>query len=461
MTITKPQPPLAPGLPILGNVRELSKDLIGFVVEQYRQLGPIFRIRALNQEMVVLAGPEANLFVIQEGADKFTSREVWGPYGQEFEVDDYVQDIDGEPHNRYRKILKRGYSSSMMLSNVPLLVNIAQKVIDKYPVGEEVPALYLLRLIVTEQLGTLLANHAAGDDLQNLITTTSVALNVHVVEKAPSILLRLPGYQRARRRFLALGREIIEEHLTQTRAQPDLIDDLLEASHDPANQDLLGSESQLIFSALGPFIAGLDTVANECTFMLYALLHHPDVLAQCVAEADQLFAEGVPDAAKLRSIHVLHDAMMETLRRYAIAPAITRNAAKDFEFAGYRVEKGQKIIIASTASHFMPDVFPDPYKFDITRYSEPRSEHKKKGAYAPFGIGTHLCLGAGAAEIQIALVMASLLHMVNVEQIDPQMKLPIKNNPTPTLGYKFRVRIRERRHRVAIEPVPELDASPS
>ena len=113
-----------------------------------------------------MAGPEANLFVTQEGADKFTSREVWGPYGQEFEVGDYVQDIDGEPHNRYRKILKRGYSSSMMLSNLPLLVGIAQKVMDKYPVGEEVPALYLLRLIVTEQLGTLLANHAAGDDLQ-------------------------------------------------------------------------------------------------------------------------------------------------------------------------------------------------------------------------------------------------------------------------------------------------------
>src|SRR4051812_38341810 len=98
------QPPLAHGLPILGNAAAMSKDLIGFVIEQYRLLGPIFRIRALNREMIVMAGPEANLFVAQEGLDKFTSREVWGPYGREFEVEDYVQNIDGEPHNRLRKI---------------------------------------------------------------------------------------------------------------------------------------------------------------------------------------------------------------------------------------------------------------------------------------------------------------------------------------------------------------------
>jgi cytochrome P450 len=433
----------------------ISKDLIGFVVEQYHRYGPIFRIRALNKDMVVMAGPEANAFVTQEGADKLSSREVWGPYGQEFEVGDYIQDIDGEQHNRFRKILKRGYSPSMMLSNPAMLVNIAQNVINKYPVGEEVPALYLLRLIVTEQLGTLLANHAAGADLQALITATAMSLNVYVVEKAPAITLRAPGYQRARRRFLELGREILKEHRTGTRAQPDLVDDILAASQEPANQDILGSESQLVFSALGPFIAGLDTVANECTFMLYALLEHPDVMEQCVAEADEIFAEGLPDPAKLRSIHFIHDAMMETLRRYAIAPALTRTAAKDFEFAGYRVEKGQRIIIATTAAHFMPEVFPDPYKFDITRYSEPRNEHKKKGAYAPFGVGAHTCLGAGAAEIQIALVMASVLHMVRFERADSRGELPIRNNPTPTFGYDFQVRIAERRHVIPIDSVLE------
>ena len=81
--------------------------------------------------------------------------------------------------------------------------------------------------------------------------------------------------------------------------------------------------------------------------------------------------------------------MMETLRLYSIAPAVTRTAAQGFVFAGYRVKKGQNMILASTASHFLPELFPEPHTFDISRYSESRREHKKRGAYAPFGIGTH------------------------------------------------------------------------
>ena len=300
----------------------------------------------------------------------------------------------------------------------------------------------------------LLASHAIGDDLQTLITATAVALNVYLVEKAPKIMLRYPKYQRARRRFFwRSGQEILDAHDRSVRAEPDLVDDILAASHEPQNQDILGKREQIVMAALGPFIAGLDTVANECTFMLYALLRQPDLLAQCVAEADQLFAEGVPTAAKLRSLDVLHDAMMETLRRYPIAPAVTRIADKDFEFAGCQVKAGQKVMLASTVAHFLPELYADPLRFDVTRYHEPRNEHKQRGAYAPFGVGTHTCLGAGAAELQIGFVVASLLHMVRIEAVDPLDSLPIKSNPTLTLGYRFRVRIAERRHRVAVDPV--------
>jgi len=71
-----PLPPRVPGLPILGNALDMANDIIGFCVTQYRARGPIFSIRALNREMVVLAGPEANLFITQHGADKFSARNV-------------------------------------------------------------------------------------------------------------------------------------------------------------------------------------------------------------------------------------------------------------------------------------------------------------------------------------------------------------------------------------------------
>ncbi len=445
-----PLPPLVPGLPLLGNATDLSKDLIGFAVEQYKRVGPIFRVRALNQEFVVLAGPEANVFITQEGADKLSSREVWEPYGQEFGVKDYQQDVDGEPHLRVRKLLKKAYSASTLMSDIPMLLDITQNVVERFQNAREISALYLFRCIVTEQLGRALANYAPGENLENMITTVRMSLNARVLKQTPAFMLKLPHYQRAKRAFLQMGRTMLAEHRAQSRPQPDLVDEILAASQRPDFQDLFGDENQVLFASLGPFVAGLDTVSNECTFMLYELLNHPNVLAQCVEEADALFAAGIPAFKDLQSLHVLHHAMMETLRLHSIGPAITRNAAKTFEFAGFRVEKGQSLIIATTVSHFLPNLFADPHTFDITRYDPPRKEHKQRGAYAPFGIGTHLCLGAGAAEAQIALVLATLFHLARLEQVNPTARLRIRNDPTPTFGNAFRVRIAERRHTLAI-----------
>lgn len=446
---TLPPPPLVSGLPILGNTLDMANDIIGFCVKQYKAVGPIFRIRALNQEMVVLAGPEANTFITQEGADKFRSYESWAPLGMELGTDYYLQSIDGEDHTQFRKIMKRGFSPGMMLSNLPLLVDIAQKAIDRLPIGTEMSALQFFRLIVTEQLGQMLANRSVGDDLSTITEFIGTALKVKVTKTSPAFVLKLPAYRRARQRMIDLGHEIIIEHENSTRSQPDLIDDILTAR--PKFPGFFDTDAQMIQVAIAPFIAGLDTAANECAFLLYALSNHPDILQRCIDEADALFANGVPLPEQLRALDVIHYSMMETLRMYSIAPGVTRNAAKRFTFAGHQVEEGQSIFLASTVSHFLPELFKDPQKFDITRYTAPRNEHKQRGAFSPFGIGTHTCLGAGAAEFQIMLAIATVLHLVRLEPLHNGKTLKIKNDPTPTLGNRFRIRIAERRHRLNVD----------
>ncbi len=175
-------PRLARGWPLLGNALAMRQDLVTFLVEQYKQLGPIFRVRALNQEFVVLAGPEANTFVTQQGADVFRSHELWHEFGCEFGAPHHLSAIDGEPHARLRKLFKPAYSVSRLLSDISLLVDIEQNVLNNFQVGEEVAALYLFRLIVTQQLGKALANAMPGENLQHIITSLRVALNVHVTK---------------------------------------------------------------------------------------------------------------------------------------------------------------------------------------------------------------------------------------------------------------------------------------
>ncbi|MGO8949828.1 MAG: cytochrome P450 [Ktedonobacterales bacterium] len=448
----RPLAPLVRGWPVLGSTWNMMNQMIPFLVKTYQQLGPIFRVRALNQELVIMAGPEANSFVAQQGADIFSSHHAWAKFTNEFGVDLSILNADGEQHARLRKFFKHDFSATNLMSDIPDLINIAQLILDRLNVGEEISALTLFRSIVTEQLGRTLAHYSPAGELDDMVRTVHTALNVYAFGQWPKWMVRLPAYQRSKRCYLNVGQTIVAQHRENSRARPDLVDTALRASRDDAYHFAFGTEEQIVFMALSPFVAGLDTVTNECTFMLYALLHHPNVLEQCRQDADRIFADGVPDLNQLKSAHALHHAMMETLRCYAIAPGVDRTATQTFEFAGYRVEQGQRVFLASTVAHFLPELYADPLKFDITRYDEPRKEHQQKGAYAPFGIGTHLCLGAGAAQMQIMLVMATLLRTLRVKDVSPRASLPIKNDPTPTLGKRFKIRVAERRYHIPIVP---------
>lgn len=143
-------------------------------------------------------------------------------------------------------------------------------------------------------------------------------------------------------------------------------------------------------------------------------------------------------------LHLLHAAAMETMRMHPVAGFNRRTAVCDFSFAGYPVAAGETLLMAGGVAHYLPRLFPDPERFDVERYSPPRNEHRQRGAYAPFGAGPHTCLGAGMAEVQIAVTAAALLRELRVAP-EAGYRPNIRLDPTITLGRGFRVKVVARR----------------
>jgi cytochrome P450 len=110
---------------------------------------------------------------------------------------------------------------------------------------------------------------------------------------------------------------------------------------------------------------------------------------------------------KMRDLKFLHAAVLETMRYYTIANIPGRYAKTDFEFGGYRIKAGQKLMMHLNAASRDPQVFADPHSYTPERFMAPRNEHKQPGAMAPYGAGAHTCLGAGMAEALMALIIAS------------------------------------------------------
>lgn len=433
-----PLPPLVPGLPLVGSALQMAQDILKFFVQVYHEHGPVTRIRVMNDEYVVIAGPEANIFFSREGNDHFRSKEFWEGMDAEMGADHSLISLDGPEHAELRQISKRGYGRSVLEARIPDAVAITRKHLDAWPVGESRPGLTALQRIVTDQLGTIVAGTAPGDYMEDVMNFIRTLLLVYVTRQRPGFYALTPGYRRAKQRSFELGHKIVEKFRQNPPVdrKPGLIDDAIAA----ADEGRLLTQKDLMPIALGPYIAGLDTAASTIAFMLYALLTHPEVAAGVKVEADALFADGNPTPAALRKLDVLHRASLETFRRYPIAPATQRTATQPFEFGGYRIEAGQKVFIGITVPHFIAALHPDPYRFDIDRYLPERNEHRIPGAFAPFSLGSHTCLGAGLAETQIMLTIATLFNQARFELDPPGYQLKIRSAPTPAPASSFCIR---------------------
>jgi cytochrome P450 len=211
-------------------------------------------------------------------------------------------------------------------------------------------------------------------------------------------------YRVARETVLSLARDAIAAHREVGPLEPpDYIDRLLMAGGDLSDDDLVGA-------AIIPFFAGIDTVTYSTAFMLRAILADPVLHERLRSEIRDAFVGGPPTLDALREMRLLRATVMETLRRYPVTGRAPRVVKEPFVLGGHRVEANQGVRVVTVLSHFLPEFFPDPLRFDPDRFLPPRNEHRAPGAYGPFFRGSHTCIGAGLAEVQMMTLVGTLLH---------------------------------------------------
>lgn len=441
--------PAVRGLPVLGSAMAMGADPARFFLKCYREHGPVFRIRVLNRTHTVIAGVDAaNFLGTREGRENLRSKEFWQGLADEYGATRMLSAEDGESHKQLRDVLRKGYSRDAVKGRFQELADITDRNIERdWRPGDRVPVVRAMQYMVTDQLGSILTGAAPLDYVQDIRTTILHILNVLVTRQQPKILLKRPKYRRAKARVFELGNKMIADYYARADGtageRKNLVDDIMTAHH--TNPSVMPA-NDLIMSLTGPYVAGLDTVANTTAAFVYAVLKHPEVLARVQREADEVFARGPLDEESLRQMPAIRGALMETMRLYPIAVVQMRTATRDFEFAGHLIEADETIYVATSVPHFMHEYYPDPETFDIDRYEKPRAEHMQSGAYSPYGRGQHTCLGKSLADVQMMISMARLFHRLDLRLDPPDYKLVTKTTPTPGPSMKFKVRVNGYRH---------------
>ncbi|MDR3417385.1 MAG: cytochrome P450 [Nevskia sp.] len=448
-----PPPPFVRGVPLLGNLLQFARDPARFFLDSYRKYGPVFRVRVLGNTYTCIAGAEAATFMgTREGKECLRSYEAWKPLMDEFGASKMLSAADGELHKKLRGVMRHGVSKDAIKGKYNFILKITDGAIARdWKTGSLVPVVEAMQYMVVDQLGTILTGSAPREYVKDIRTTILYILNVLVTRQRPKFMMWMPEYKRAKARMFELGRKMIADYRAQeargvVKAPEDrtLIDDVMDAHK--ADPDLV-PERDLVMLVTGPYVAGLDTVANTTSAIVYTVLKHPEVLRRVQQEVDALFEQGpVNEEEFMKSLPALNGAIMETMRLYPIAVAQIRTATRDFVFAGHQIHEGDMVYLGTSVPHFQGEYFRDPKRFDIDRYGKPREEHTQIGAYSPYGRGPHTCLGKSAAEVLLALTMARLFYKLDLELVPRDYTLKTKTAPTPGPAMSFKVRVRGCRH---------------
>jgi cytochrome P450 len=85
-----------------------------------------------------------------------------------------------------------------------------------------------------------------------------------------------------------------------------------------------------------------------------------------------------------------------------------RTATKDVELHGKTVRRGDKVVVWWASGNRDGTVFPDPYRFDVTRDAR---EHMAFGKGGP-----HLCLGNQLARMEIRIMFEEIVRRVDTAE---------------------------------------------
>lgn len=422
----------------VGHIPALFAEL----TEQY---GPAYQVCVPFQKpMVFLAGGNVNRWAHKNGRMYFRTKDYFTDIEKVYGASGLIPAVDGADHFRLRKAMQPGYSKKRIENQLDTLYSLIRRFMADWKEGSTLQAASMCRHMVNAQIAPLVLSIEAQDIMEDLISYKERALMTHVAKILPKFMLHTAGMKRAYKGVEAAIHRVEASHTPAQRinSSRDLADDLL-SLHE--NDPLFLPESNMGFSLSAPILASMY-LGDSLGFALYAMVSQPDLYARIASEADALFTNGDPKKSDFKNsaIDVTKRFIKECMRMYPIIPMSIRNVMNTCVVEGFELQVGARIHIVQTAAHYMSEFFPDPYTFDIDRYSPPRDEHRSF-AYTPYGWGTHQCLGFNMMEFVLIIDVLMIAHYFNLELSPPDYVLGYNPVPSMSPNKKLKFQVVEQR----------------
>jgi len=322
---------------------------------------------------------------------------------------DSVFGLEGAAHRRRRKLLTPPFHGKSITAYENIVEQETLREIATWPDGVEIETLEpMMRITVNVILRAVFG--AEGAELQQLrellpkwVTLGSRLSVLPTPTRGPGRWGPWARLARHRQTYEGLIDNLIDQarrdpHLAD---RPDVLSLFLRSTYDDGTAM---SRSDIGDELLALLAAGHETTASTLGWAFERISRHPQVL-------DRLVAEAATDDNAYRQATIFeiqrNRTVIDFAGRHVAAPA--------YDLGRWRIPQGFSIMISLLQLHQNPDVYPDPERFDPQRFV---GEKPSTFSWVPFGGGTRRCVGAAFANMELDVVLRTVLRHVVVQTTD-------------------------------------------
>ena len=393
-------------------LREMIQNPFRFLEERYLKHGAIFR-SSVAYPCVWMIGPEANRTIMVTERDKFSYE---GGYGKLAFAKLFPKNIllmDGETHAKTRAILEPAVSRLGLEESIGPVQDIWNRHAETLA-GRAPEDVYVVAQKATYEVSArVLAGLRDSDEIEELRPYFEAVIAGAMAHTQ----LRFPGgtLDKAMKARDVLYARLMP-YVKRARGASERFGVLgLLTEYRDANGRPLPDE-EVLHQVLLLYWAGYDTTASAGSWVIHHLAHQAEWQRRLREEVFEVLGDEpyqLTGSSKLRQVSWF---LREIERCGPSLFMFPRAASADFEFQGYRVPAGTPVFYSPWMSHRCPESFPHPHTFDPGRWDPALGNDQAKGKYmVGFGGGPRLCLGRSFAQMQLRIMVTTLVRRYHIE----------------------------------------------
>ena len=392
---------------------DMSRDRLGMMTAAARTYGDAARLPVGHKTLYFFNDPDLVKHVLADNSANY--RKGIGLVHARRALGDGLLTSEGELWRKQRRVIQPSFQSRRIAAQISVVAEETAALVERLRRrGGDGPV-----DVVTEMTGLtlgVLGRTLLDEDLSSLesigdaftAVQDQAMFELETLSALPAWVphARQRRFRRARLRLQGIVDELVARR-DDVAGRDDVLSRLILSTG--AEPDARVRRQRLRDELVTLLLAGHETTASTLGWTLHLVDRHPDVGERLHAEAVEVLGDGLPVLEDLHRLRYTTMVVEEALRLYPPVWLLPRLATAADRVGPYHVPPGSDVLVSPYTMHRNPRFWPDPDRFDPTRFTSGKAADRPRYAYIPFGAGPRVCVGSslGMMEAVVALAMLS------------------------------------------------------